>query len=864
MPEPDLETVEPNQAENRLSGAYPEGYTRDVRRMIRAERKYIEERRKSQPWYEHHNHDKSPADNRQYADEQEPRYLGLAISGGGIRSAAFAIGAMQKLHQAKILPQFDYMSTVSGGGYAGGALTWFLSNSESKDQYFPGDGFGGRRFNMIGTNFPFREKEGAVSEHDAEQTGLPFKRDIIDYIRQRSAYMQPGAGLDAFSATIVVVRSMLTSLTAYLSILSFLFALTLWSLGYLDGLLPYISSTAASLAGLFDVRLGAWMEDGRISGFLKISLCLFAVLVLIWVLYSLFTAFPWSKKRAVFFRSAIERYGGLLTKLTVGLFLVGLLDQVYRQQNLFGFGLGDWSEMAAPAVTGLGALGGLVSRYLLSANRGLKNPIIFAVVTTGSVSLLTLGFAMISVILGHRLHDLLVGGDIWIFAGLFAGFFLFWCYANINFSGLHRMYRDRLMVTFMPSRQTVREDNVAGATPADLAKVHDMCGPGTDGPYHIINTNVVLTKGENARFRSRRGDSFILSPLFSGSEATGWVRTDQWLIHDKSQEFGLLNRYFLKPVWPVTLPTAVAISGAALNPRTGADGRGPTKKFSLSLMLNLLNLRLGYWIPNPNPEGQNRRFLVTRSKSHDGKARKKLLRSRIFPPNFLYPGFLQSLIGLRTESESGWIELSDGGHFDNTGLYELFRRRQKTIVFLDGSADPQSRFSSFSNALEKAFIDFGVTVEFFDKDEHDPMSSFSFQNMVQGSGREQDDPVSEILNFSKFGFSVGEIFYPDEQGRRSPKTGDDRCFLFYIKTSMIKGLPARLYSYKSENAQFPDEPTSDQFFSEQQFEAYRILGFFLAEQMIRQVRHFRPLAQALKIDGSPAGDQEENWPVMRK
>ena len=154
-------------------------------------------------------------------------------------------------------------------------------------------------------------------------------------------------------------------------------------------------------------------------------------------------------------------------------------------------------------------------------------------------------------------------------------------------------------------------------------------------------------------------------------------------------------------------------------------------------------------------------------------------------------------------------------------------------------------------------------MEFFAKDEHDPMSSFSFQNMVQGSGRDRDDPVSEILNFSKTGFAVGEIFYPNEQGQRIPQAGDDRCFLFYVKTSMIKGLPARLYSYKSENSQFPDEPTSDQFFSEQQFEAYRILGFFLAEQMVESVRRYRPLARALKVGGSTDADQEADWPVLR-
>jgi len=49
---------------------------------------------------------------------------GLAISGGGIRSASFGLGVMQALVANRQLEKMDYMSTVSGGGYLGSALTW--------------------------------------------------------------------------------------------------------------------------------------------------------------------------------------------------------------------------------------------------------------------------------------------------------------------------------------------------------------------------------------------------------------------------------------------------------------------------------------------------------------------------------------------------------------------------------------------------------------------------------------------------------------------------------------------------------------------------------------------------------------------
>jgi hypothetical protein len=54
----------------------------------------------------------------------------LCISGGGIRSATFALGALQGLADLGILENFDYLSTVSGGGYIGGWLmAWKERNS---------------------------------------------------------------------------------------------------------------------------------------------------------------------------------------------------------------------------------------------------------------------------------------------------------------------------------------------------------------------------------------------------------------------------------------------------------------------------------------------------------------------------------------------------------------------------------------------------------------------------------------------------------------------------------------------------------------------------------------------------------------
>ncbi|HAN48811.1 MAG TPA: hypothetical protein DCQ20_08060, partial [Nitrospira sp.] len=52
-----------------------------------------------------------------------PKRAGLCFSGGGIRSATFGLGVLQSLARLQLLNKFDYLSTVSGGGYIGSGLT---------------------------------------------------------------------------------------------------------------------------------------------------------------------------------------------------------------------------------------------------------------------------------------------------------------------------------------------------------------------------------------------------------------------------------------------------------------------------------------------------------------------------------------------------------------------------------------------------------------------------------------------------------------------------------------------------------------------------------------------------------------------
>ncbi|UCF19141.1 MAG: hypothetical protein JSU87_14610, partial [Gemmatimonadota bacterium] len=270
------------------------------------------------------------------------------------------------------------------------------------------------------------------------------------------------------------------------------------------------------------------------------------------------------------------------------------------------------------------------------------------------------------------------------------------------------------------------------------------------------------------------GDSFVLTPLFCGSNSTGWRRT---------------NAYMKQGSRGMTLSTAMAISGAAVNPDTGVAGGGVTRDKLVSALLSLLNLRLGYWAPNPY-----------------------VVRSFPFPPNFFVPGLSRGILGRGFSEKSRSIELSDGGHFENLGLYELIRRKLPVIIASDAGADPGFRFGDLENAVERVRVDFGAKIRF--------RESLGLECLLPGSAK---GLLAEKFSLAAQGYAIADIDYHD--GTRGQ--------LFYIKTTLTPDLPADVYGYKSANPTFPDQSTADQFFNEDQFEAYRELGYQLAKQMLR-------------------------------
>ena len=321
---------------------------------------------------------------------------------------------------------------------------------------------------------------------------------------------------------------------------------------------------------------------------------------------------------------------------------------------------------------------------------------------------------------------------------------------------------------------TVVEDGAEEAvgTMADAARLSEMFdATGHRGPYHIINTNLVLVNSPNRRRRTRGGDSFILSPLYCGGEATGWCKTKDFM------DDGM------------TLSTAMATSGAAANPNTGVGGVGVTRSPLVSALMAFFTIRLGYWAGHPR--------VSAGSTPHS--------------PNHFRPGLYDALGGYHENSP--FIHLSDGGHFENLAIYELIRRRVRLIICCDGGADANFKFNDLANAINRAEVDFGARITFR---EQNALSSMT-------PSQPADFPRQSLV--SERGFLVGDIRY---------RNGDEGT-LILLKTTMIAGLPLAVQRYKATHSEFPDQSTADQFFDEGQFEAYRQLGYHIADCMAKDL-----------------------------
>jgi hypothetical protein len=252
-----------------------------------------------------------------------------------------------------------------------------------------------------------------------------------------------------------------------------------------------------------------------------------------------------------------------------------------------------------------------------------------------------------------------------------------------------------------------------------------------------------------------------------------------------------------------TLPAAMAMSGAAFSPSMGKMTRAP-----LRFLMALGNLRLGVWIPNPRVVAAgwgirptHRYFGAPKPPTRapvEAAARRYKYVSRP-RPDYL----IRELLGIN-RIDSRYLYVTDGGHYENLGLVELLRRRCGWIWCIDASGDDSQTFNTLGEAIALAYAELGIRIDITPED-----TMLPDPDVTKTRSDQRKPPLAGDV------CAQGTIHYPDRA-----ETGT----LIYIKAGVTTDAPWHVRSFQERNPRFPYDPTANQLYNAERFDAYRALG----------------------------------------
>lgn len=436
-----------------------------------------------------------------------------------------------------------------------------------------------------------------------------------------------------------------------------------------------------------------------------------------------------------------------------------------------------------------------------------------------------------------------IDGPLWLTLLVCAGVALFMAWrVDINQFSMHMFYRNRLVSCYLGASHEHRCPNrFTGFDSADDMPLKDLRSTAPtpyDGPYPVLNSSLNLVKGKDLAWQERKAESFVMTPYYCGYDVWLEEQDSPMLAQENkpplekaedsavaSARAGLapagsppqpestiykffhpLQRYGYRATedyaFPISKPgyygpnlgLAMATSGAAVSPNMGYHSSAP-----VAFLLTVFNVRLGQWMGNP---------------------RHPRTSQRATPILGLW-WLVNELLG-GTNDQADYVYLSDGGHFDNMGLYELVKRRCGLIILCDAEADSDYTFSGLGGAISKCRIDLGIDID------------LDTSNIAPKS---PTDP-------SGLHCAVGTIHY--ENADVDARTGT----IIYFKASLTGDEPGDVENYKKDHPTFPHESTADQWFAESQFESYRELGYHAVTSSIKGVPGVTPTkpAHALEKD----------------
>ncbi|MCR9121041.1 MAG: patatin-like phospholipase family protein [Phyllobacteriaceae bacterium] len=616
--------------------------------------------------------------------------VGLALSGGGIRSASFCLGACQALADHGLLQDVDIVSTVSGGGYTGA----FISRQMAANPSDP--------------TASLRNRNGPDT-------------DAIRGLRAKVKYLAPSGFAEKWSMICSLVAGMALNWVAPAAILCLVVLVVFLTEAAWIHAQPILSLVAliAIAVGFLFYAIGHARNRTRAIRRFSVSAGIATVLLAVSLIPPLYT----------FYRYLLEEGAALgavalavvAASLPTVARIVGLVDRKFAEMVLLRATL-VLASIAVPVI-------GLVFSFAIWDLANVPKELGFLPEFTKQLPPEWWGFAVLA--------------GLAVILGLIAVFAL-----NVNLTGPGRLYRNRLARSFVAISD--QSDSFVALENLNTCTTNASQPSPGKAPYHLINATVNLSTSRSPVLRERKGDFFLLSKYWTGAPSTAYRPTTEWRTSDGN----------------IDLATAIATSGAAVSPHMSLMSIP-----SMTGLMAFLNLRLGLWVRKPGVEQKNLR------------------------PGFL--NLLKEMFSFGMDEKSDWLLLSDGAHVDNSGIYELLRRRCKFIVACDASADDNDSFATLMTVVRHAQIDFGI------------------QLMPRLEDLRSDLETGQTAAHTL----MCQIKYP----------GQPDGLLLVFKSSVTGNESEFIRTYRAANPDFPNQSTLDQSFDEAQFEAYRQLGVHVVD-----------------------------------
>jgi hypothetical protein len=761
-----------------------------------------------------------------HREKRKERVQALCLSGGGVRSACAGMGAMQTFSEEdavdrtgvdptqdtpKLIDGLDYIISVSGGGYSAGARLLAVQSKSASTTLCKSLKARVRRGLSEGRYRP-PELGAAINLSDRFQPGSAE----FDHLRRGSSYISDSpAGL--VRALLEVLKNVVASLVAILTIP----VIVGWVAGWV------LASTGIAAFPPLQVRPEIQRQDRfpsldpHAGAYWAIGF--FALISVLALMAALVAEWGWWGRGGDWWRSASSLLAGAFGAFAalVGVITVVLPALMHVCWSVTNAGVNAQSSVVAgvSGVVGLNFVAAVVAigrknQPMLSlatatthASR-LKRALPPALLRTLLVAA-TLGALLIvwltllgcvaaavfhfNVEAGGGPHVIAVPHWKWWITGLFATV-LFIGFADVTSMSLHPFYRRRLARTFAVRRKETCTSVHAERYPTSEHTWLHTYRSKAGGPKFVFAAAAAIT-GADKPAPGLNAVSYVMSADYMGGPELGWLNTAElWQAAPPR-----IKR-------DMTVEAAVAVSGAAIASSMGRMDRGVEK------LLAITGARLGTWLPNP-------RFVDNLAKS-----RENLPKSL---PSIRGGGYLyREILGINNK-DARLVQVTDGGHYDNSGLVEALRRRCGFIICVDGGGDAPPLATGLADAIRLAEYELGVTITL------KMTGEYSLENIAPGSGKQFDDDdafASLKTRLSRGTVVSGMIKYPPCAGYTST-----HGTLIFAKAVLTQQCPAWLLAYAAskDGLIFPHDPTSDQWFTEAQFAAYTELGRIMADEVLK-------------------------------